>query len=158
MERVLKQELSSRGFVGVTPARSSVMRAIRGKHTRSTETRFRLALVRANFRGWTTHVRELPGSPDFFFHETKVAVFVDGCFWHGCKRCRISVPKVNRRYWSLKLSLNAKRDRRNARLLKGKGIVVIRFWEHELQAGLARCLKRLRGELSSAKSQYGHGS
>jgi len=81
--------------------------------------------------GWRRQGRAT-GSPDFFFPDYKLAVFVDGCFWHGCARhCRM--PVGNRNYWSQKIAQNVDRDICVNRTLKKKGWKVIRIWEHELR-------------------------
>src|SRR5213076_2953638 len=93
-----------------TPDRSRNMRAVRGKHCKTTEWRLRALLISAGLRGWRMHVRGLQGSPDFYFPHEHVAVFVDGCFWHGCPRCG-HTPKSNVGYWKMKLGRNKVRDR-----------------------------------------------
>jgi len=148
MEKALRCTLPSGRFSKVEAARSKIMRAIPGRGTRSTELAFSMALARCGIGGWRFHPRGLPAKPDFYFPDTKLAVFVDGCFWHGCPRCG-HVPTKNRRFWSLKLSLNKARDRRDNSRLRRAGIKVIRIWEHELswparQARLKRILKGLQ--------------
>jgi DNA mismatch endonuclease (patch repair protein) len=107
------------------------MRAVRGSGNRTTEQRFRFALVGAGVYGWTTRNRPVFGNPDFLFPKAKVAIFVDGCFWHGCPACG-HVPKVRRRYWGAKIARNRQRDRKVTRRLRALGFRVLRFWEHEL--------------------------
>ena len=94
MERKLKEKLVNGQFEGQTPVNSKRMKAVKGKGNKSTEVRFRSMLVRARVRGWKVHPRGIVGKPDFFFPEHRLAVFVDGCFWHGCPRCG-HVPKAN---------------------------------------------------------------
>jgi len=111
------------------------MRAIRAEGNKSTEVRFRLALVRAQLKGWKLRPKGLPGKPDFYFPAQRVAVFVDGCFWHGCPDCRSGrVLKTNTPYWSAKIQRNRERDREHAEALANVGIRVFRVWEHELNA------------------------
>src|ERR1041384_312619 len=103
-----------------------------------------MALVRSGIRGWVTHVN-LPGKPDIYFPKKKIAVFLDGCFWHGCQRCG-HIPKTNSLFWATKIKRNRQRDQKNARLLRGQGVFVIRAWEHSLQKprDLAILLNRIR--------------
>jgi DNA mismatch endonuclease (patch repair protein) len=131
MERHLKSKLPNGEFVGVTLERSRIMSAIRGKSNKTTELRLRMALVRRGIAGWTLHPGSLQGNPDFFFPSSRVAVFVDGCFWHGCPRCG-HTPKTRSQFWSAKLERNKQRDRRTGRLLGKMGVQVIRIWEHDL--------------------------
>jgi DNA mismatch endonuclease (patch repair protein) len=81
----------------------------------------------------------LPGKPDFYFHRPKLAVFVDGCFWHGCAACG-HTPRTNSAYWSEKVRRNRDRDVRTTAALRGLGVEVIRLWEHELREDLAGCV------------------
>jgi DNA mismatch endonuclease (patch repair protein) len=103
--------------------------------------RFRALLVRAGIRGWTMQTKAIKGKPDFFFLESKVAVFLDGCFWHGCPKCG-HVPSVNRSFWKAKIERNQKRDRDTDELLLQTGITTIRFWEHELRDSPRECIER----------------
>lgn len=71
------------------------------------------------------------GNPDFVNQKYKTAVFIDGCFWHGCKKhCRM--PKTNKRYWASKIRKNVERDKKVTRKLKMKGWRVVRIWEHDI--------------------------
>ena len=136
-------------FQGVTAARSRNMRAIRSKHTGTTERRLRAALASKGFRGWRMHAKELPGEPDFYFHRSHLAVFVDGCFWHCCPNCG-HLPKTNSRYWKEKIARNKRRDRRNRKLLQLRGLRVVRFWECQLRKNLRSCVKRLAAVVEMA--------
>jgi DNA mismatch endonuclease (patch repair protein) len=88
--------------------RSQVMAAIRSTGNRATELRL-AAIFRAHgITGWRRH-QALPGKPDFVFRRERLAVFVDGCFWHGCRwHCRM--PKSRRAYWGTKIARNKARD------------------------------------------------
>lgn len=124
--------------------RSALMAKVRGKGNRSTEQRMLEVMRARRITGWRRHLR-MRGTPDFAFPARKVAVFVDGCFWHGCPRhCRY--PKTRRKYWRDKILRNAERDRDTNRVLRRKGWKVIRVWECELKdrARLSRKLRRLR--------------
>src|SRR5688572_5391528 len=107
------------------------MSRIRGKGNRDTELAL-LRIFRANrITGWRRHL-PLPGKPDFAFRKQKLAVFVDGCFWHCCPRCS-NMPANNREFWAKKLAGNVNRDRRVGELLVLKGWRVLRIWEHEFR-------------------------
>jgi len=154
MERLLKQTLPGGMFSNVDVKRSRTMSAIKGKNNSSTERLLRMALVRAGIRGWVTHVN-LPGKPDIYFPKKRIAVFLDGCFWHGCQRCG-HIPKTNSLFWSTKIKRNRQRDQRNARLLRGQGIRVVRAWEHALKRprGLAHVLNRITQLSSDVREMY----
>jgi DNA mismatch endonuclease (patch repair protein) len=121
------------------------MSAIRGKNNRTTELILRMALVRAGIRGWKTNVEELPGKPDFFFHKKNIAVFVDGCFWHGCPKCG-HYPKTRGSFWKMKILRNKERDKKNRLKLRKEGIKVINIWEHSLKT-----IERLTIEIKKLK-------
>jgi len=132
-----------------TPAkRSVVMSLIRSRGNRDTELRM-IALFRAyRITGWRRSA-PLLGKPDFVFREEKVAVFVDGCFWHGCPR-HGRVPSSRLEYWGPKLARNVHRDRAVTRALRASGWTVLRIWECALTrqrsgrtaARIRRALKR----------------
>jgi DNA mismatch endonuclease, patch repair protein len=126
--------------------RSRVMAAVRSRGNRATELRL-LAILRAHgISGWRRHLG-LPGNPDFVFTRERVAVFVDGCFWHGCViHCRI--PKSRAGFWSAKIGRNRERDREVGRVLRGRGWRVVRVWEHALGRP-ARIVARLHTALAS---------
>lgn len=133
------------------PASSEAVRAVMaGNRKRDThpERALRSALHR---RGLRYRVDLKIGSgrsaprPDVVFPRARVAVFVDGCFWHGCPEHGVS-PATNSAYWSAKLARNRSRDAENVRALEDAGWVVIRIWEHEDPAAAAT---RVEGALAS---------
>jgi DNA mismatch endonuclease, patch repair protein len=108
------------------------MRGNRKRDTRP-ETALRARLHAKGLRFRKNHRIDLPGlrvRPDVVFTRKRVAVFVDGCFWHGCPR-HGTKPASNTWYWSSKLATNVARDRRVDDGLRGFGWTVIRIWEHE---------------------------
>jgi len=147
VESVLRMQLNGGRFGDVPVTHSRRMRAIRGRGNRTTEARFRALLIRAGVRGWTIHATGLRGKPDFYFAADRVAVFIDGCFWHGCPQCG-HVPSVNRPFWKAKLDRNRERDRAVDESLHRGGIQTLRFWEHELRRDPRDCLDRLLNVLN----------
>ena len=116
-----------------TPAkRSEVMSRIRSRGNRDTELRL-IAIFRAHgITGWRRHACVF-GKPDFVFRRERVAVFVDGCFWHGCPRAKHApLPKNRADWWAAKLSRNQQRDREVTRTLRAAGWRVVRIWECDL--------------------------
>jgi DNA mismatch endonuclease Vsr len=122
--------------------RSRTMAAVKSTGNRSTERVLRARLVRRGVRGWRLHANDVTGCPDFVFDAPRVAVFVDGCFWHGCPSCH-RPPSSNQEYWTRKVERNTARDRRNTRALRRNGWRVLRVWEHELKANPERVLRRI---------------
>lgn len=109
--------------------RSRIMSRIRSHNTKPELFLYRiLKKLGLNVRRRT----KLPGNPDFFLPEINAAVFVDGCFWHGCRRCKNKVPQTNQKFWNEKIAKNKKRDRKINRILRKNGHVVVRLWEHDL--------------------------
>lgn len=90
---------------------------------------------------YETHCRDLPGRPDFVFREARVAIFVDGDFWHGYRfqHWRLKLSEK----WEAKIAANRRRDRINHRTLRQDGWKVLRIWEHEVKKSPERCLRRV---------------
>jgi len=130
--------------------RSYTMSRILSGRNRSTELRLLRLLRTARLSGWRRD-SGLPGHPDFVFPKMHVALFVDGCFWHGCPRCRLR-SKSNRDYWQSKIAGNAARDKIVTRELQAAGWLVIRIWEHAIRARPEACVERIRSALEKAVS------
>lgn len=111
--------------------RSEVMSRIKGKGNKDTELAMIQILRSNNISGWRRNQAVL-GKPDFIFPKQKVALFVDGCFWHGCP-VHANMPKNNAEFWKKKLQANKDRDKFVTRELRKIGWKVIRIWEHELK-------------------------
>jgi len=134
--------------------RSEVMSRIRGRGNKDTE----LVLVRLfrahRITGWRRH-QPVFGKPDFVFSKLRLAVFVDGCFWHGCPK-HGTQPANNRAFWRRKLAGNKTRDRLVTRTLRRRGWRVLRVWEHELaRKNEVRLLKRIRAALTGLGNSSG---
>lgn len=127
--------------------RSFNMSRIRCKGNQKTEIRLAMLLRKAGIRGWRRHL-PIPGRPDFAFRKQKVAVFVDGCFWHGCPKC-FRLPKQNRVFWWAKIGGNRRRDRSVNGRLRRLGWKVIRIRECQLKHS-DRVVARIKNALTSA--------
>lgn len=126
--------------------RSRVMASVHSKNNRSTEKRLRYALIHAKIKGWRMQAKDLAGVPDFVFDKEQIAVFVDGCFWHGCPRC-YRRPSSSRKYWDEKVKGNIARDKRVAAKLRREGWAVLRIWEHSLSEP-EKAVARIKGKLA----------
>jgi DNA mismatch endonuclease (patch repair protein) len=153
MERALKEKLSRGKFSDVDPRTSRLMRNVRGRGNRTTEARFRGALISAGIRGWKLNVKTVTGSPDFFFPEERAVIFVDGCFWHGCEKCG-HIPKKNRAFWSAKINRNRERDASTTAWLRRNGFAVIRFWEHQVANSLADCIGEVDKKMRERRKSF----
>ena len=121
---------------------SRVMRANKAKNT-IPEKRLRQALRSLGLHGYRIAPKGVPGRPDVAFLKQRLAVFVNGCFWHRCPRHRWKIPKSNSAYWKTKFRLNCERDRRKNRTLLEAGWEVLVIWECELRADAGRCGSRV---------------
>jgi len=110
--------------------RSEVMSRIRGKGNKDTELALMKLFRAQRITGWRRH-QPIIGRPDFVFPKLRLAIFVDGCFWHSCP-LHGTKPKNNAAFWQKKLAANQERDRLVTRSLKKAGWRVLRLWEHEL--------------------------
>ncbi len=107
------------------------MAAVRSTGNTLTEGKLLSIFRRHGITGWRRHL-PLLGKPDFTFPSQRTIVFVDGCFWHGCRR-HLRMPASNRAYWEKKIARNIARDHANTIRLRMSGWKVIRVWEHELK-------------------------
>lgn len=117
--------------------RSEVMSQIRGRDNRSTERRMTALLRAYHISGWRVRPSEVTGHPDIYFPDLRIAIFLDGCFWHACPKC-FKLPEQNRKFWAEKIRKNKRRDREVNRVLKREGIKVVRIWEHDLRGNTPR--------------------
>ena len=115
----------------LTPSqRKYNMSRIRGKNT-GPEIKLRKLLWTQGVRGYRIHYK-LPGKPDIIFTKKKIAIFIDGCFWHKCPVC-FQEPETRKEFWMKKIGSNVNRDLKNTLQLQDDGWTVLRFWEHEIR-------------------------
>ena len=127
--------------------RSEVMSLIRGWSNKSTELALMKLFRRNGITGWRRN-QNVFGKPDFVFPKIKLAVFVDGCFWHGCPQ-HGTQPATRRAFWKKKFTRNKMRDRLVNRTLRQRGWKVLRVWQHELpRKHESRLLRRIMRALA----------
>ena len=133
-----------------TPKRSELMGKIKSKNTKP-ELKLRKALWSLGYR-YRKNLKQLPGCPDIIFTRYKLAIFVDGEFWHGFnwqeKRTKI---KTNREFWIPKIERNIQRDNQNNQLLLDSGWHVVRFWESKLKKDFEGCVNSIVDYLKDYK-------
>jgi DNA mismatch endonuclease (patch repair protein) len=133
--------------------RSRNMRAIRSTANATTEKRLISLLLRRRLRGWRVRPKDIPGTPDFVFPRSHLAIFCDGCFFHGCPKCG-HIPKTNVAYWRAKILRNRRRDAKVSRKLRSLGYSVIRIWECQLRkrptSSVMRICQRLKATSSAS--------
>jgi len=124
--------------------RSYCMSRVRGKDT-SLERVVRSELHKRGYR-YRKHVKELPGKPDIVFSKQRVAVFIDGDFWHGYRfpQWKESLPP----FWREKINKNRERDIKNFSKLRTRGWKVIRLWGHQIKNDLDGCINKIVAELN----------
>lgn len=122
------------------------MARVRGRGNKSTEERLARLFRQAGIKGWRRHL-PLPGTPDFVFPKEHLAIFVDGCFWHGCPK-HATFPKTRRQFWLKKFTDNQARDHRVNQALRKSGWRVVRIWEHALTKQGEACIRRIKSALS----------
>lgn len=123
-------------------ATSRVMSANKAKDTRP-ELKLRKALWAAGLRGYRTNWKKAPGRPDIAFPSRKIAIFVNGCFWHACSKCKQTLPKSNRAFWNDKFKKNKERDVNKVNELKKLNWTSIVVWECEMKNNLEKVTRSL---------------
>jgi DNA mismatch endonuclease (patch repair protein) len=125
---------------------SRVMSANRAKNT-SPELKLRKALWQHGIRGYRLHPKTIPGRPDIAFTSKKLAIFVNGCYWHRCPKCNYALPKTNTDFWLQKFTRNTERDQRKKRELQRLGWKVVFVWECDLKHSIPSAVARIQKAL-----------
>lgn len=126
------------------------MSRIKGKNT-GPEVKLRKMLYARGLRGYRLHYN-LPGKPDIIFTKKKIAVFIDGCFWHKCPIC-FQEPETRKEFWMKKIQSNVERDEKVNELLKTDGWNVIRFWEHDVRKKPVEIVIKISEILEKSKNR-----
>jgi DNA mismatch endonuclease (patch repair protein) len=129
--------------------RSEIMRKVKSSRNKSTELELIKFFKEKNITGWRRNYK-IKGKPDFVFPKLRIAIFCDGCFWHG-HNCRNTKPAQNKDYWEKKISRNKQRDKEITEYLSKLNWKVIRIWECEIKSGEYK--PTLLDELNSAKQK-----
>ncbi len=125
--------------------RSRCMSRVKNKDT-DIERLVRTELHRRGYR-FRKHVKRLPGTPDIVFTKAKLAILIDGDFWHGY-RFPVWEHKVSE-FWKQKIRKNRERDQKNIRKLRRMGWRVVRLWKHQIDGDLETCLNKIITEIES---------
>lgn len=131
--------------------RSQIMSRVRSKKNKSTELRLIEHFDELSIHGWRRNYNVI-GHPDFIFPDKKIAVFVDGCFWHG-HDCRNTRPASNQEYWTKKRDRNIEHDKQITNRFESRGWTVIRIWECELKKKNRDALLKKLAPLLNAKPE-----
>ena len=128
---------------------SKVMSANKSKNTKP-ELLLRKALWNNGIRGYRLHWKKAPGRPDISFPGKKIAIFVNGCFWHRCPHCNPSMPKVNIEFWSDKFKKNVERDINKIKQLEQDNWKTLVIWECQLKNDPLKFVAKIREMLDSS--------
>ena len=132
---------------------AAVRASMKGNRAKGTSAETRLAdiLLSRGLSGFVANHSDLPGSPDFSFRQERVAVFVNGCYWHRCPYCKPNFPKSNRDYWEAKFHRNIVRDKQNRSDLREMGWKPVVVWECKLAKHPSRITRRIQCALESSR-------
>jgi DNA mismatch endonuclease (patch repair protein) len=122
---------------------SKVMSANKAKHTKP-ELLLRKALWANGLKGYRNNYKKVPGRPDIAFPVKKVAIFVNGCFWHRCPHYNYQLPKTNTAFWEIKFKKNKDRDALKTAQLEALGWKVITVWECVVDEDMNRIITQLK--------------
>ncbi|MDD6651832.1 MAG: DNA mismatch endonuclease Vsr [Eggerthellales bacterium] len=131
-----------------SPVVRKVMKANKRANTKP-EQIVRGLLRHAGFPGYRLQWKKCPGHPDIAYPGRKIAIFVNGCFWHRCPICNMSQPKTHSDYWETKFARNVQRDAETRAQLEAQGWTVVNIWEHELKGERTQDVERYLYEVVS---------
>lgn len=139
------------GLVNPPPSSSATTKSMRGNRAKNTkpELSVRRLLREAGYGGYRLHWK-VPGRPDIAYPGRRVAIFVNGCFWHRCPLCGPPVPRTHREFWEEKFARNIERDARKTRDLEALGWTAITVWDCQLRDDPTRVLRDLVRALGRA--------
>jgi DNA mismatch endonuclease (patch repair protein) len=118
------------------------MSAIRAKNTKP-EILLRKVLYKLGLIGYRLHWQEAPGRPDICYVSKKIAIFVHGCYWHRCPRCKLKLPKDHSAFWRTKFLKNVERDKEKVKVLKDNGWKTLILWECQVDNEMRTCIKKI---------------
>ena len=126
---------------------SYVASKIKSKNTKP-ELLLRKSLWKEGIRGYRLHPKSIPGKPDICFIKRKVAIFVNGCYWHRCPKCNCRIPKSNRKFWADKFQKNVERDFSKKNELEKLGFKVVICWECDVKNDIKSCIIAIKKALN----------
>jgi DNA mismatch endonuclease (patch repair protein) len=138
-----------RAPIPINEVTSKIMSSIRGKNTKP-EIELKEALRKAGATGYSSHIKALPGKPDIVYPKNKLAIFINGCFWHQCPYCKPSLPISHKSFWKSKFAANKLRDSAKSAELKAMGWRAMTVWECQWKRAPKRQLMRIIRELEAS--------
>jgi DNA mismatch endonuclease (patch repair protein) len=137
-----------RAPIPLSEATSRVMSANKAKNTKP-ELTLRSELTKVGLRGYRVHLKILPGRPDIVFTKYKLAIFVNGCFWHRCLHCSPPKPKTNQDFWNDKFGRNQSRDLAKISALEALDWKVLTIWECEIKGNIENVINKVKTSIES---------
>ena len=122
------------------------MSSNKAKNTKP-ELKLRKALYADGIRGYRLNWKKVPGKPDIAFPGRKIGIFINGCYWHRCPYCELSLPKTNTDFWKKKFEKNIKRDKKKEKELLDLGWTVLVFWESKINTNIKDCINKIKVNL-----------
>lgn len=122
---------------------SRLMSKIKGRNT-NPELNIRRELWQKRIRGYRLHWKKAPGTPDISFPGKKIAIFINGCFWHRCPNCNPPMPKSHSNFWFNKFQKNVDRDKIKIQQLNENGWRTITLWECQIMTDINGCMERIK--------------
>ncbi|HDQ16376.1 MAG TPA: very short patch repair endonuclease [Bacteroidetes bacterium] len=137
--------------LGSPPKASSIsvsksMKSNKSKNTKP-EVMLRKKLWSSGVKGYRLNWENAPGRPDICFPGKKIAIFVNGCFWHRCQKCNLPLPKTNTEFWKNKFIRNVERDKLKIQRLKNDGWKVLVVWECDIKNNLDQVVDNIKSIL-----------
>ena len=111
------------------------------------ELNLRRSLYADGVRGYRLNWKKAPGTPDIAFPGKKIAIFINGCYWHRCPHCELPLPKTNTKFWEEKFDKNIKRDIKKEKELLDLGWIVLVFWECKIKTNMKDCTNKIKAIL-----------
>ena len=131
------------------PLNENVSRVMSRNKARNTkpELNLRRSLYADGVRGYRLNWKKAPGTPDIAFPGKKIAIFINGCYWHRCPHCELPLPKTNKEFWEEKFDKNIKRDIKKEKELLDLGWIVLVFWECKIKTNMKDCTNKVKAIL-----------
>ena len=131
---------------------SRVMSANKAKNTKP-EIALRKALWSEGYKGYRLNWKNVPGRPDIAYPGKKIAIFVNGCYWHRCPKCDLPLPKTNTIFWKEKFEKNVKRDKKKNDELLSLNWIVLVFWECDIKSDISNSIQKIKKVLYAQKKE-----
>ena len=131
---------------------SKVMSANKAKNTKP-EIMLRKALWDKGYKGYRLNWKRVPGRPDIAYPGKKIAIFVNGCYWHRCSKCDLPIPKTNTEFWKDKFDKNVERDKKKSDELLFLNWIVLVFWECDIKSNISNSIQKIKKVLDAQEKE-----